>query len=122
MNKIAIIEDDSAIAQMYKIKLENAGFEVILADNGRTGLSMIQSSNPDLILLDLMMPEMTGDDMLKELRKTVSGKAKKVIILTNVSEDEALPKVKDFNVDDFIVKAEVTPKQLLDKVQKILDS
>lgn len=120
MPKIAIVEDDVAIAQMYRIKFESEGFEVDTAENGKLGLEMVDKMRPDIILLDLMMPEMTGDQMLQELRKTDWGKSVKVIILTNMGEQEAPPILKELGVKKFIVKAEMTPKQVADLVQKEL--
>ena len=70
MTKIAIVEDDQAISQMYRIKFEAEGYNVETAENGKLGLEMIETIKPDIVLLDLMMPEMNGDEMLKRLRAT----------------------------------------------------
>ena len=94
MPKIAIIEDDSAISQMYRFKFEAEGFEVETAENGKLGLELAESMKPDIILLDLMMPEMNGDEMLQKLRQTPWGKDVKVIILTNMGEQEIPAKVQ----------------------------
>ncbi|MEI7759077.1 MAG: response regulator, partial [bacterium] len=64
MKKIAIIEDDQAISQMYRMKFENEGYEVETAENGEVGLELIKKMKPDIILLDVMMPIMNGDEML----------------------------------------------------------
>lgn len=120
MTKIAIIEDDQAISQMYRIKFEAEGFEVETAENGKLGLGLAEKMKPDIILLDLMMPEMSGDEMLKKLRETPWGKKIKVIILTNMGEQEAPPIVKSLDVRRFIVKAEMTPRQVAEMVKKEL--
>ncbi len=112
MSKIAIIEDDAAISQMYRIKFETEDYEVDTADNGKLGLALIEKMKPDIVLLDLMMPEMNGDEMLQKLRKTAYGKDLKVIILTNMGESEAPEIIKDLNVSAFIVKANMTPRQV----------
>lgn len=117
MPKIAIIEDDLAISQMYRIKFEAENYEVETAENGRLGLEMIEKMQPDIILLDLMMPEMSGDEMLKAMRATDWGKNIKVIILTNMGEQEAPPILKDLGVRKFIVKAEMTPRQVAEMVK-----
>ncbi len=117
MPKVAIIEDDQAISQMYRIKFEAEGFEVETAENGRLGLELIEKMRPDIILLDLMMPEMTGDEMLQALRATDWGKDITVIILTNMGEQEAPPIVRQLNVKRFIVKAEMTPRQVAEMVK-----
>src|SRR5206468_10250689 len=105
MAKIAVIEDDQAITQMYRFKFESEGFTVQTAENGRLGLELIQNMKPDIILLDLMMPEMTGDEMLEKLRKTTWGKTVKVIILTNMGEQEIPERVKELDVTAVILKA-----------------
>lgn len=120
MAKIAIIEDDQAISQMYRIKFEAEGYEVETADNGKAGLDLIEKFRPDIILLDLMMPEMNGDEMLVELRQTEFGKDVKVIILTNMGEQEAPDRLRALNVLTFIVKADMTPRQVAELVKKHL--
>ena len=120
MAKIAIIEDDLAISQMYRFKFEAEGYEVETAENGKLGLALCESMRPDIILLDLMMPEMNGDEMLAELRKAPWGKAIKVIILTNKGEQEIPPAVKTLGVNAIILKADMTPRQVADVVQKQL--
>lgn len=118
--KIAIIEDDIAISQMYRMKFENEGYDVETADNGKSGLELAESFSPEIILLDLMMPEMNGDEMLAKLRSSDWGKDIKVIVLTNMGEQEALNRLKDLGVDSFIVKAEMTPKEVSEFVKKRL--
>lgn len=120
--KIAIIEDDQAISQMYRMKFEAEGFTVETAANGKLGLELVDKLRPDIILLDLMMPEMTGDEMLKKLRATEWGKDIKVIILTNMGEQEAPPIVKDLDVQRFIIKAEMTPRQVAEMVKNELSN
>ncbi len=117
MTKVAIIEDDQAISQMYRIKFEAEGYEVETAENGKLGLELVEKMKPDMVLLDLMMPEMTGDQMLQELRKQEWGKEMRVIILTNMGEQEAPPILKELGVKKFIVKAEMTPRQVAEMVK-----
>ena len=120
MYKVAIIEDDQAISQMYRIKFEAEGYTVETAGNGKLGLEMVEKMRPDIILLDLMMPVMNGDDMLAQLRKTSWGKNTKVIVLTNVGEQEAPDGLDKLGVKRFIVKAEMTPRQVAEMVKKEL--
>jgi DNA-binding response OmpR family regulator len=115
--KVAIIEDDLAISQMYRIKFEMEGYSVETAENGKVGLDMVEKFKPDIILLDLMMPEMTGDQMLAKLRKESWGKGIKVIILTNKGETEAPSTLEGLDVKKYIVKAEMTPRQVADLVK-----
>jgi DNA-binding response OmpR family regulator len=120
MTKIAIIEDDQAIAAMYRLKFESDGYDVQIAENGELGLKLIETMAPDIILLDIMMPVMTGDKMLERLRSTEWGKDIKVIILTNMGEQEAPSSLKQMGVMNFIVKAEMTPRQVAEMVKEAL--
>ncbi len=120
MPKIAIIEDDQAISQMYRFKFEAEGYDVQTAENGKLGLELAESMKPDIILLDLMMPEMSGDEMLEKLRATAWGGKVKVIILTNVGEQEIPEKIKELGVSGVILKANMTPRQVADLVKKQL--
>ena len=120
MKKIAIVEDDLAIAQMYRMKFEAEGYKVEIAENGKLGLILCEEMKPDVVLLDLMMPEMNGDEMLEKMRTTDWGKNVKVIILTNVGEQEAPEDLKKLGVTAFIVKAEMTPKQVAELVKQQL--
>ena len=118
--KIAIIEDDPAISQMYRMKFETDGYEVETAENGKIGLELAEKMKPDIILLDLMMPEMNGDEMLDKMRKTPWGKDTKVIILTNIGEQEIPDHVKTLGVRAIVLKADMTPRQVADLVKKEL--
>ena len=120
MAKIAIIEDDQAISQMYRLKFDAEGYEVETAANGKLGLKLAEQMRPDIVLLDLMMPEMNGDEMLEKMRATDWGKDIKVIILTNVGEQEAPEGLKQLGVRRFIVKAEMTPRQVAEMVKNEL--
>lgn len=122
MAKIAIIEDDQAISQMYRFKFEAEGYTVETAENGKLGLALAESMKPDIILLDLMMPEMNGDEMLAKLRATSWGKKTKVIILTNMGEQEIPEPVSKLGVSAVILKADMTPRQVADLVKKQLSA
>lgn len=119
-SKVAIIEDDQTISQMYRFKFEAEGYTVDTAENGILGLQLAEAMKPDIILLDLMMPEMNGDAMLAELRKKPWGKNVKVIILTNMGEQEIPQDVKALGVSAVILKADMTPRQVADLVKKQL--
>ncbi len=118
--KIAIIEDDMAISQMYRLKFEAEGYEVETAENGKVGLELAEAFKPDIILLDLMMPEMTGDEMLTELRKKPWGKDIRVVIFTNISQEEMPSILASLDVSGYVNKASSTPQIIVEKVQKLL--
>lgn len=118
--KVAVIEDEISICDMYKMKLSSAGYAVKTAHNGQEGLELLQDFRPQLILLDLKMPIMSGDEMLAKLRETEWGAEIRVIVLTNISRDEAPRNLQFLNIDRYIVKAHHTPSQVLEIVQEII--
>lgn len=120
MTKIAIIEDDAAIAQMYRMKFEAEGYTVNTADTGSRGLELIEAIRPDVILLDITMPDMSGDLMLKDLRSRPWGKSIKVIILSNRSQQEVAAAVDGLDASDIIVKANMPPRQVFELVKQKL--
>jgi DNA-binding response OmpR family regulator len=120
MVKVAIIEDDVAIAQMYRFKFEAEGYTVETAENGKLGLELAEKMRPDMILLDLMMPVMTGEDMLAAMRQTDWGKDIKVVVLTNRGEQEIPEVVKTLGVTAVILKADMTPRQVAELVKQNL--
>lgn len=121
MTKIAIIEDDAVIAQMYQMKFELDGFEVKISNNGKDGLDMIEKQVPDLLLLDLKIPSLDGISVLEKLR---SGKFKNlpVILLTNSDRAEIPIDIDKFEITNYIVKANLTPRQVVEKVKLALKS
>jgi DNA-binding response OmpR family regulator len=120
MTKIAIIEDDSVINQMYRMKFEAAGFEVATASDGEAGVAMVAKFNPEIILLDLQMPHMGGAEALTLIRKSAASAKTPVIILTNLGEEEAPKELKDLDIQSYIVKAELTPSQVVGRVKDAL--
>lgn len=120
MIKIAIIEDDKTISQMYRMKFEADGFDVQLAENGKLGVALVAAFKPDMILLDLQMPEMNGTEALEIIRKTEAGKNIPVIVLTNLGEEEAPKEIKALGIHSYIVKANLTPREVAARVKEAL--
>jgi two-component system alkaline phosphatase synthesis response regulator PhoP len=118
--KILIVEDDPQIQQIYEFKLEKSSFDVRTAANGEMGLAEAEAFTPDLILLDLRMPIMSGDTMLEQLRSKDWGADMRVIILTNISKDEAPRSLGFLGVDRYVVKAHHTPSQVVEIVREVL--
>lgn len=121
MTKIAIIEDDPVISQMYRMKFEADGFDVQLANNGKKGIALVEAMEPDMILMDLQMPEMGGAEALTTIRKSEWGKTTPVIILTNLGEEEAPKGIRNLGIHSYIVKAELTPRQVVQRVKEALE-
>ncbi len=118
--KAVVVEDDSDLRFLYQNKLEKDGFEVFVARDGAEGLAVIQRCRPDIVLLDLLMPVMNGSEMLARLRSTEWGSDIRVIVLTNISKDEAPPALRFLHVDRYVVKAHHTPTQVVSVVYEVL--
>lgn len=120
MTKIAIIEDDPVINQMYRMKFEADGFNVEIASDGQRGVELVKEFQPDIILLDLQMPHMNGTEALAEIRRHDWGSDLPVLILTNLGKEEAPAELEKLGVANYIVKAELTPKQVVERVKETL--
>jgi len=121
MTKIAIIEDDQVINQMYRMKFEAAGFDVATASDGEAGVAIVKKFHPDLILLRLQMPNMNGVEALSLIRALPSHKQTPVIVLTNLGEEEAPDGLRKLGVHSYIVKADFTPRQVVERVKHALN-
>jgi len=117
---ILIIEDDPLLVKMYQTKLFLEGFQVKTAEDGQTGLKMALEEKVDFILLDIMMPKLSGIDLLEALRKNPKGKNIPVIVMTNLIDQEKYQKAKELGVKEFLVKANLTPKQVVTKIKQYL--
>lgn len=120
MAKILIVEDEKPIADLYQLKLETDGFKVKVAGDGQAGLELAKDWKPDLILLDLMMPIMSGPQMLAKLRATDWGKDIAVIIISNLGMERSDVDLEKYKVSAYIIKALFTPKQIVEEVRKAL--
>lgn len=116
--KILILEDDEMISEIYKRQLEKAGFAVEVVEDGSRVAEKIQQEEPDLVLLDLLIPGGGGIEILKQL-KGWSGKTKKVIFSNN-QDEESEKEALGLGAEAFLIKANYTPLQLLEAVKKIL--
>lgn len=119
--KVLLVEDEDMLSEMYKIKFEKEGFVFLRAVEGADGLALANKEKPDIILLDVIMPKMDGFAVLKKLKSDPNTKKIKVILLTNLGQDEDINKGKEMGADDYLVKANFTPTQVLDRVRKVLD-
>ncbi len=118
--KVLVVEDDEAIRNLYTLKLHQEGLEVFAAENGSIGYAMAKLQQPDIILLDLRMPIMSGEEMLAKLRSTDWGSGIRVIILTNISKSEAPHSLRFLHVDRYVVKVHHTPAQVVAMVRETL--
>jgi two-component system alkaline phosphatase synthesis response regulator PhoP len=121
--KILIAEDDKFIGDVYETKLSSEGFDVTLAVNGAEALEKIKKETPELILLDIFMPELDGMGFLKKVKEDEDLKEYKnipIIILTNASERDYVAKALDLGAVDYMVKSNFTPDEVIGKVRKYI--
>jgi DNA-binding response OmpR family regulator len=117
---LLVVEDDVPIMDIIMKGLEKEGFNLINANDGDLGLELAINSHPDIILLDILMPKMNGLAMLRELRADPWGKDAKVIIITNLSNPESEKEARDLMANDYIIKSDLSLKQLVDHIHKLL--
>lgn len=115
--KILLVEDDMALSQVYKTRLEFEGFEVKAVYNGEDAIASVTESLPDLILLDAMMPKISGFDVLDILRNTPEVANVRVIMLTALSQSKDKERAEMLGVDDYLVKSQVVISDVMERVK-----
>lgn len=120
MPVVLVIEDDPILTKMYKEKFTNEGFEVLTAPDGESGLEAAVNKKIDIILLDVMLPRMSGIELLKRLREHEKGKNTLVVVLTNLADPNEKETAINLGVTDYLVKAMQNPGQVVDKVKERL--
>jgi DNA-binding response OmpR family regulator len=118
--KILLAEDDQVISNMYRVKLESDGFEVVVVDNGASALEQGTKEKFDIILLDVIMPRLDGFSVLGELRKNDKIKKTPIIMLTNLGTDEDIDKGKNLGANGYVVKSNLTPAQVVEEIKKFI--
>lgn len=118
--KILIIEDDGFLRSLAITKLEKEGFAVLMGADGQEGLAVAQKELPDLIILDLMLPVVSGFDVLKNLKASDATKNIKVIVFSNLGEESDIKTCMDLGANDYLVKANFTLDELVEKIKVIL--
>ena len=121
--KIIVAEDDIAMAEIVSHKLNSSGFNVRHAEDGLKAVEMFNAEPPDLMLLDLMMPEMDGFQVLEKIRSNPDKKlaATPIIVLSNLWSNEDILKAQALKVDGYLVKAYFTPDEILAKVKEVFN-
>ena len=119
--KILVIEDEKDLAEALKIKLGSAGFIALTANDGESGLEMAMAEQPDLILLDIVLPGMTGVEVLEKLREDEWGKDVSVIFLTNMDDDKSIAQAMVHRSSGYIVKSNTKLEEIVEKVRETLE-
>jgi DNA-binding response OmpR family regulator len=117
--RVLIIEDEHFISELYVRALQKAGYEVTVIVDGQKGLEEAKTGTYDIILLDIMLPNLTGTDVLKTLREQHADLKSKIIITTNLEQDEEGRAAIERQADGYVIKAEITPKQLVEFLQQL---
>lgn len=117
--QILIIEDERFIGELYKRALEKAGYGVSVIADGQKGLEAAMTDTYDIVLLDIMVPQLLGIDVLQKLRTDKPDLKAKVIIATNLQQDEDSRSQLEKSADGYLIKAEITPRQLVDYINQM---
>ncbi len=115
--KIVIVEDNISLADIYKTRLEMIGYKCFVAYDGEQALAVIKTEKPNLVLLDLMVPKIAGDQILAKMRASDWGKDIKVYIISNLNESDAPPGIRDYGIEGYTVKANLSN----DAIDKLVD-
>ncbi len=119
--KVLLVEDDDALADVYLTRLQAEGFDVKRVPNGEDALTATLQYRPDLILLDVMMPKVSGFDVLDILRNTPEVGSVKIIMLTALSQESDVERAKSLGVDDYLVKSQVVIADVVDRIKRHLN-
>lgn len=117
---ILIVEDDRALRSIVSERLQKDGYEVLESENGEVGVTMAKQFHPDLILLDIVMPKMSGIEVLTDLRKDDWGHSARVIMLTNMSTEEQKKQVSALGVKDYLVKSNWDIEGIVERISENL--
>ncbi len=118
---ILVVEDDTVVSDSLAFTLREAGYYVDTTVSGRSGVQMALKNHPDLIIADLILPDINGAEMVAEIRRDPWGKNAKVLVLTNINEEQIRNKLEDLNISRFLLKVDNTLKQIAQEVGKILE-
>lgn len=118
--KILLVEDDVDLQDMYESKFKMEGFGVVKAENGAIALDMIRTEKPDIVLLDIVMPEVDGFQVLQDIKNDPNTKDIPVILLTNLGQDSDIKKGIQLGAVDYLIKANFTPNEVVAKINKAL--
>jgi DNA-binding response OmpR family regulator len=119
--KVLIVEDDRYISKMYQLKLSLDGMDTQVAENGRIGVEKIKEFKPDVVLLDILMPEMDGFEVLKTVKSDPETKDIPIIILSNLGQEDHIQKGLSLGAIGYIVKSQYTPSKVVEKIKQAIE-
>ena len=118
--KIVIVEDEEALSKALRAKFEDSGFDVYVAENGGGALGVVKEAQPDIIALDILMPEKNGFEILKELKEDPDLKNIPVVVLSNLGQDEDIKRAIRMGAEDYLVKTQHPISEVVEKFKTIL--
>lgn len=118
--KVLIIDDDANITEIWKIVLKQNGFEVLNATNGRSGIDQAKTQKPDFILIDQIMPDMKGNDVLKTLKEDPTTNMIPMAMASNYSDTQLMQEAIQQGALDYILKYQIEPLDLISKIKNLL--
>ncbi|MFA4872005.1 MAG: response regulator [Patescibacteria group bacterium] len=118
---ILMVEDELDLAEVFSLKLREIGYDVLIVPDGKTGLAMIKQKKPSLVLLDLVLPEMDGYEVLKAIRGDKSLSGVKVYVWSNLTQKDEIERAEKLGVDGYLIKSDYTPTTLSEKIKKVLN-
>lgn len=120
--RILLVEDDDALANVYVMRLQTEGFDVRRVSNGEEALAAALSYKPDLVVLDVMMPKVSGFDVLDIFRNTPETANLKVIMLTALSQESDKERAESLGADDYLVKSQVVIADVIERIKHHLET
>ena len=118
--KVLVVDDEESIREIYRRELQTRGYQVMVAADGEEGLLKAAEDSPDIVLLDIMLPKMSGIDVLKSLKDNQLTKNIPVLLLTNLGEETIIKEGFELGADGYLLKVSYTPSQVVDEVSKFL--
>ncbi len=119
--KILLVEDETPIRELYKRELDLAGFETDAFATGRDGLTALKAAQYDLVLLDIMLPDLNGLEVLQQMKQDEQTKSVPVVFLTNLGQDTIIQKGFGLGAEGYLIKAALTPDQIVQEVKSIFE-
>ena len=120
MKKVLLIEDEKILAEMYRDKLTEAGFEVIWTMEAKDGLELARKEKPDLVLLDILLPRENGVFFLNQLRKDPQISSIPVVVFSNYDDPETKKKSVKLGAEEYLIKTDYTPREIVEKIKEYL--
>jgi DNA-binding response OmpR family regulator len=120
MSKILIAEDEAVLREAYATILIHSGYEVLEATNGKDVLKILEETEPDLLILDMLMPILSGSELLHKFRLKENHPKLKILAFTNLSDQEIIKELRLYGVDRYLLKSSIMPHELIANIKKLL--